>query len=95
MAASDVVVPVIALDNTFRPQTVEVHVGDAVEWENRGSNEHNVLSIESDTWGIEVTDFKPGDVYSHVFTEPGEYAYYCSIHGNESVGMVGTVTVVP
>ena len=95
VAATGVVIPVIALDNSFRPQAVEVGVGDTVEWENRGENEHNVLSIQGGGWGVEVTDFQPGDVYSHVFTEPGEYAYFCSIHGNEQVGMIGTITVVP
>jgi plastocyanin len=64
-----------------------------VEWENRGLNEHNVLRVEGDDWGVEVTDFQPGAVYSHVFTEPGEYRYYCSIHGNTEVGMVGTILV--
>lgn len=88
-----VVVPVVALDNSFRPQSIEIHVGDEVVWENRGANEHNVLSIESDTWGVEVADFQPGAVYAHVFTEPGEYQYFCSIHGNEQVGMVGTIIV--
>lgn len=88
-----VVVPVIALDNTFRPEIVEISVGDEVLWENRGLNEHDVLHVEGDDWGIEVEDFQPGDVYSHVFTEPGEYRYYCSIHGNTEVGMVGTVVV--
>ena len=93
VAPTGVVVPVAALDNSFRPEALEIHVGDAVEWENRGNNEHNVLSIEGDDWGVEVTQFQPGDVYTHVFTEPGEYAYYCSIHGTERVGMVGTITV--
>ena len=88
-----VVVPVIALDNSFRPEIVEISVGDEVLWENRGLNEHNVLYVEGDDWGIEVEGFQPGDVYSHVFTEPGEYRYYCSIHGSTEVGMVGTVVV--
>lgn len=88
-----VVVPVVALDNSFRPQTIEVHVGDEVLWENRGSNDHNVLSVETGAWGVEVADFGPGAVWAHVFTEPGEYGYYCSIHGNQQVGMVGTVVV--
>ena len=95
VAPTGVVQSVVTLDNSFRPQALEVHVGDAVEWENRGNNEHNVLSIEGDDWGVEVTEFQPGDVYTHVFTEPGEYAYYCSIHGSEQAGMVGTITVKP
>lgn len=88
-----VVVQVIALDNSFRPQVVEVAVGDEVAWQNRGMNEHNVLRVEGEGWGVEVADFQPGAVYSHVFTEPGEYRYYCSIHGSTEVGMVGTVVV--
>jgi plastocyanin len=89
-----VVVPVIALDNSFRPEIVEISVGDEVLWENRGLNEHNVLYVEGADWGVEVEGFQPGDVYSRVFTEPGEYRYYCSIHGSTEVGMVGTVVVV-
>lgn len=88
-----VVVQVQALDNTFRPQSLEIHVGDEVVWENRGVNDHDVLSIEAGDWGVEVEGFGPGAVYAHVFTEPGVYSYYCSIHGNEQAGMVGTVTV--
>lgn len=88
-----VVVPVVALDNSFRPEVVEIDVGDEVLWENRGVNDHNVLYVDGDDWGVEVEGFTPGAVYAHVFTVPGEYRYYCSIHGNEVVGMVGTVVV--
>jgi plastocyanin len=95
VATTGDVVAVIALDNSFRPQALEVHVGDTVSWENRGNNDHNVLSVETGEWGVEVTDFAPGAVYTHVFTEPGEYAYYCSIHGSTTAGMVGTITVTP
>ena len=95
VAPTGEVVPVVALDNSFRPQALEVHVGDTVSWENRGNNDHNVLSVETGEWGAEVTDFAPGAVFTHGFTEPGEYAYYCSIHGSTTAGMVGTITVTP
>lgn len=93
-----VVVPVVALDNSFRPLSVEAKVGDTVVWENRGRNEHDVLSVEGTladgtAWGITVDDFQPGAIYSHVFREPGEYRYYCTIHGTTEVGMVGTVVI--
>ena len=52
-----------------------------------------MLSIEGDEWGVTVDDFQPGDTFSHVFSEPGEYRYYCSIHGSDTVGMVGTITI--
>lgn len=88
-----VVIPVTALDNSFRPNLVEISVGDEVLWENRGLNEHNVLYVEGDDWGVQVENFQPGAVFAHVFTEPGEYSYFCSIHGNETVGMVGMIIV--
>ena len=88
-----VVEPVIALDNSFRQQVIEISVGDEVVWENRGLNEHNALPVGGGDWGVETEHFQPGAVYAHVFTVPGEYDYFCSIHGNETVGMVGTVIV--
>jgi plastocyanin len=92
---SGVTVQVLAIDNTFRPEVIEVQVGDEVLWENRGLNEHDVLYVEDSAspFGVEAAQFQPGDVYTHVFSEPGEFRYYCSIHGNETVGMVGTVVV--
>lgn len=108
-------VKVIAIDNIFRPETVEVRVGDDVVWENRGMNEHNILSIEGPapgspvgesepigwfrddedrlTWGVTTADFQPGDQFTYRFSEPGEYRYYCAIHGTATVGMVGVVVV--
>lgn len=87
------VVNVLAIDNTFRPETIEISAGTEVVWTNGGRNEHNVLPVEGDAWGVQTEDFAPKDVYSHVFTTPGTYPYYCSIHGTTEVGMIGTVVV--
>ena len=84
---------VTALDNSFRPENIEVAVGTEVVWTNKGRNEHNVLHIDGDDWGVEVDDFRPGAAYSHTFDEPGVYRYYCSIHGTTDAGMIGTVVV--
>lgn len=86
-------VTVESLDNTFRPQNIQVAPGTAVTWTNDGRNEHDVLPVEGDDWGAEVEDFQPGDAYEHTFDEPGVYDYYCSIHGTTTAGMVGTVVV--
>ncbi len=87
-------VVVLGLDNTFREETIEVEAGTEVLWENRGRNDHNVVPVdETADWGVEVEDFTPGDEYSLVFDTPGEYPYYCSIHGTAEVGMIGTVVV--
>ncbi len=87
-------VAVQALDNSFRPETIEVSAGTEVVFDNRGRNEHNVLPAdESQDWGVQVEDFQPDDTYAYVFTTPGEYRYFCSIHGTADVGMIGTVIV--
>jgi len=91
-----VVVDVAALDNRFQPESIEVDVGTQVLWENRGRNEHDVLPADAgEEWGVEKAAFHPGDIYGHVFTTPGTFAYYCSIHGTSKAGMIGTVVVLP
>ncbi|MDF2731992.1 MAG: putative blue copper protein [Desertimonas sp.] len=84
-------IEVQAIDNTFRPQQVEVAPGTEVVWVNVGRNEHDVLSDFG--FGVAPADFQPGDEYRYVFTEPGEYPYYCTIHGTHDIGMIGTVIV--
>ncbi len=87
---------VVALDNSFQPGEVEIHVGAEVRWQNRGRNDHNVLPAdESQKWGAPTAEFGPSDDYSVTFDSPGTYRYYCSIHGTKEVGMVGTVVVLP
>jgi plastocyanin len=84
---------VTALDNSFRPENIEVAAGTEVVWTNKGRNEHNILHVEGDDWGVDVDDFQPGAAYSHTFDEAGVYGYYCSIHGTTSAGMIGTIVV--
>jgi plastocyanin len=84
---------VTALDNSFRPENVEVVAGTEVVWTNKGRNEHNILHVDGDDWGVEVNDFQPGAVYAHTFDRAGVYRYYCSIHGTTDAGMIGTIVV--
>jgi len=92
--ASGEVVDVRALDNTFIEEVIEVDAGTEVHWENRGRNDHDVVPVaEDEQWGVELEDFTPGDSYSHVFSTPGTYSYFCTVHGTADVGMVGTVIV--
>jgi plastocyanin len=84
---------VTVLDNSFRPENIEVTAGTEVVWTNKGRNEHNILHVEGDEWGVEVDDFQPGAGYSHTFDEAGVYRYYCSIHGTTDAGMIGTIVV--
>ena len=88
-----VVKPVDVLDNAFRPGEIEVAAGTEVVWENRGRSDHDVLPVEGNAWSVDADHFKPGDVFRYRFTEPGTFAYYCSLHGTTTKGMVGTVVV--
>ena len=83
-APSDTVAPngetldVIAIDNTFRPDTTEITAGTEIHWTNKGHNDHNILPADdTQTWGVDVADFAPGDEYAYVFSAPGTYHYYC------------------
>jgi|Tabmets5t2r1_1033131.scaffolds.fasta_scaffold00081_5 plastocyanin len=84
---------VTGLDNSFRPENIQVPAGTEVVWTNKGRNEHNVLHVDGDDWGVEVDDFQPGASYAHTFDEAGVYRYYCSIHGTTDAGMIGTIVV--
>lgn len=87
-------VVVLALDNSFRSEKIEITAGTEVVWENRGRNSHDVVPVDgANAWGITAEDFAPGAQYDRVFSVPGEYRYYCSIHGTADVGMTGTVVV--
>lgn len=87
---------VVAIDNNFLPQTLTVAAGTEVKFVNNGRNDHDVVpegDLEVRTWGVLVEDFLPGDSYSYVFTTPGTYVYYCTIHGTSTAGMFGSIEV--
>jgi plastocyanin len=86
-------------DSTFATADVTIEVGDTVTWTQTGSLPHSVTADDG------TFDSSPdcaggseclgeGGVFSHTFDEPGEYAYYCRVHGAPGgVGMAGVVTV--
>jgi plastocyanin len=86
-------VQVRSSDNVFAPETLEVRAGTEVVWTNVGRNVHDIVPAKGDAWGIDQNGFGKGAEYRHVFTEPGEYGYYCSLHGTARAGMVGKVVV--
>jgi plastocyanin len=88
-----VVAPVDVVDNSFRPETIEIAAGAEIEWTNLGRSTHDVLPVEGDGWGVPAEAFEPDATYRHRFTEPGTYAYYCSLHGTTTKGMVGSIVV--
>lgn len=72
------------VDNDFEPPAAELTAGDALTWQWQGDRDHNVVGD-----GFESPAQRDG-TFEHRFTDPGTYAYRCTLHG----GMRGTVTVV-
>lgn len=84
-----------ALDNVFKGKFVEVRAGADVTFRNDGRTAHNVLPVDESRFAaVEVAEFEPGAQATITFDEPGDYAYYCSLHGTTTKGMVGAVRVV-
>ncbi|HVL99393.1 MAG TPA: cupredoxin family copper-binding protein [Egibacteraceae bacterium] len=73
------------VDLAFEPASLDVAVGDTVEWVNTGELPHTVTFADGPDSGTMETD----DTFSHTFEEAGEFDYLCSIHPQ----MEGTVTV--
>ncbi len=88
----------------FVPAQMRVAVGDTVTWVNRSGTEHDVTRCSpaacngaSAGTGTDPS-FKTGNLaaaagatFSHTFTAPGTYVYFCTIHGYAL--MHGTITV--
>lgn len=85
------VVRVSTVDDVFMPRTITIRAGTTVRWTNRGMHPHTVTA---DTHAFNSGTLSPGQTFSHVFTRPGTYRYYCIFHGAPGgIGMSGTVVV--
>ena len=84
-------------DNAFTQRVVVVKAGTEITWTNQGRNEHNVRpSIEGAFEPISTLDLaEKGDSASITFDEPGDFPYFCSLHGTATRGQTGRVIVVP
>jgi plastocyanin len=77
----------VKIDNfSFGPTALTVPVGTTVTWTNRDDIPHTVVSTDG-VFKSKALD--TDDKFSFVFTKPGTYPYFCSIHPK----MTGTVVV--
>jgi plastocyanin len=72
----------------FRPRIVTVTAGQTVTW--RFEDAQVVHNVDSPTGGFKSPDRDSG-TWSHTFSTPGTYSYFCSIH----TYMTGAVVVLP
>jgi plastocyanin len=77
---------VAAGDSFFDPKDLEVVVGTAVTWTNRGLLKHTVTFTD----GVTSELLAAGQTYSRTFTAAGTHPYLCALHPE----MKGTITVV-
>ena len=87
------------LDNkSFSPNPIKIKVGNTITWVNNDNTIHTVSSGKPNSQDAgQVFDsgltslITPSKTYSHKFTTPGEYSYFCRLHPN----MLGTIEVEP
>jgi plastocyanin len=89
----------------FVPPSTTIKSGGTVTWMNTGSQPHTITDDPSKAInaadsalpsGAQAWDsgfINGGQSYSHTFTTPGQYTYFCTPH--ESLGMVARITVTP
>ena len=73
-------------DMKFTPATVEISVGDTVQWTNNDVRDHNVSARDG---SFASPNLGQGDSFPHTFTKAGKFNYGCSLHPR----MKGTVIV--
>jgi plastocyanin len=77
----------VKIDNfSFGPTAITVPVGTTVTWTNRDDIPHTVVSTDG-VFKSKALD--TDDKFSFVFSKPGTYSYFCSIHPK----MTGQVVV--
>ena len=75
----------------FKPKMLEVKAGTTVTWTNGDAIEHSVTAgaPAKETGAFDSGFFGKGGTWSHTFSEPGTYSYFCKRHNS----MMATITV--
>ena len=85
--ASDGVKTVVINDFSYQPATLEIHVGDTVEWKNVDIVPHTATATNGKTF--DSGRIVKGGTWRFTFTRKGTYNYFCSLHPN----MIGELVV--
>ena len=80
-------IPVV--DFAYDPPEIRIRPGVRVTWTNDGVEGHDVTGYGGEAWGSGAMG--PTATYSRVFSEPGRFDYFCTIHPE----MRGTIFVEP
>ncbi len=70
----------IVIDNfTYSPAQLTIPVGTQVTWVNHDDVPHTVTSTSKPKL-FDSGTMDADDQFSHVFTVPGTYPYFCAVH---------------
>lgn len=84
------VVMVDVVDFAYQPQTITIHVGDTIQWNNADDVDHTATSVDGAPAAFDVY-LAAGAWGSFTFVTPGTYDYFCIPHPT----MTATVIVEP
>jgi plastocyanin len=84
-AAAEVAVDI--RDFAYSPDPIEITAGDTVTWTNQDEVPHTATGEDRDV--LQSGTISPGASFSQVFSEAGEFGYFCEFHPN----MTGTIVV--
>jgi plastocyanin len=77
-------------DFGFRPPTSTVRAGTNVRWVNTGQQIHTIKQLPGSREKFFSRALDAGQAYSHRFSRPGSYPYFCTLHPQQ---MRGTIVV--
>ncbi|MFN8039245.1 MAG: cupredoxin domain-containing protein [Acidimicrobiales bacterium] len=81
-------------DNFYEPKVFTVDPGTKVTFKNVGNNAHNVVPVQDGAFpAITTGNLDPGMSATITAPAPGEYRFYCSIHGSPNKGQRGAMIV--
>ena len=69
---------------TFSPPSLQVNVGDTVEWISRDDSDvHTVTHNDQTTFRSGLLN--SGDKFEHTFNIAGAFPYFCEVHGRDAM----------
>lgn len=91
---------IFVLDNCYVPKVATVAADEEVHWLQEGTLPHTVTFVDVEVDSHPDCDGSPelcmneGEEFTGTLSDPGEYIYYCILHGGpDGTGMAGTLVV--
>lgn len=93
--------PIAVLDNCYVPKVATVAAGTEIEWIQDGIAPHTVTFSESEidshpecSGSVAGSCMADGDTFTTTLDQPGEYIYFCVIHGTANGGGMAATIIV-